>query len=96
MIELKKARYDEAIQHFNNGSKLAPHNIGLYYQLGDIYYYYKKDINQAIKYFTICLKLNPESTKFHKKLGRCFFALKMYSEARNSYKNAFEINPTDS
>ncbi|MEZ5473181.1 MAG: protein kinase [Marinicella sp.] len=82
--------YTKALEQFKRLTVISPNNHIGYRNVAGIYYL-KNDINNAIKYSKIAIKIKP-SDRAYSNLGTMLFSIKKYQEAIDNYVKATELN----
>ena len=86
-----KNMYKEAEDIIMQLLKYSENDI-LFYLLGEIYYI-KNDIDNAIKYYSYAIKINPQNAMYYFKLAIVFSLKGFFKEAEESYCKAIVIEP---
>ena len=63
------------------------------YKRFGIFYAFKKEYNEAIKYYREAIKLNPDDAMAHYDLGVLLYSLKQFDETEDEWRDAIKLNP---
>lgn len=81
----KLEKYEEGLRHINQLLNYDNQVGELYFYRG-VYYYHKKNFQDALTLFDIALKLDENLLEAHYYLGNIYEALKQFSEALTHYR----------
>jgi tetratricopeptide (TPR) repeat protein len=90
-FKIGKEYFDEALEV----RRKLNDDIGMsidYMRFG-IFYSFKKEYNEAIKYYREAIKLNPDDATTHYDLGVLLYSLKRFDEAEAEWRDAIKLNP---
>jgi tetratricopeptide (TPR) repeat protein len=88
----QKGKYAAAINHYNQGLKVNPHDADIYYKLGWVHHQlgaYQKAITQ----YTQSINIDINHDKAYHKRGLANYELGNYRVAIEDYNQAIRINP---
>lgn len=103
-LYLKKGEVDKSIEVIK---KAKENNKEVYWYnlvLGDLYYYEKKDLDNALKEYEELLNrkdvifssdVKSPARYFYKRLSRIFFEKKEYQKAKEFYKKFYDLKPSN-
>ncbi|MDD2752120.1 MAG: tetratricopeptide repeat protein [Candidatus Omnitrophica bacterium] len=97
-----KKKYMESMREYKKSIILARKDndrdtqADSYSWIGVIYSFEKKQPAEALPYLKQAIQLSPRNAVIAHNLGDCYFKLKQYKEASESFEAALEIDPTRS
>ena len=91
-LSFNTRQYDDAIKYANLLKKVAPAEKLAYY-IGKSYYE-KEDLGNAIKYFDIAAKEDPQNAEVPYTLARAYADMQNYKNAIGYFQKAIQLNPT--
>lgn len=86
-----RGRLDEAIAQYTTLIEIMPTNRSAHYNIGYIYFVYKEDYQQAMKYFGDAINADPNYFEAYYMRGVCNEKLKNIDAAAGDYKMALNI-----
>lgn len=90
---LKRKKYLESIQSFENSTSFDGFNIYAYKYLGDANRDFK-DYARAISDYTLAIGLNPSFSEAYFERAELFLRLKNFKKALEDYNKIIELNPS--
>ena len=87
-------KWNDAVAVYLEVLKIEPYNFFANYQLGNIYYYYLKDNEKALKHMQRVTKVYPFDYSANYQLALINISLGNIMEARKAIKLALEYNPS--
>jgi tetratricopeptide (TPR) repeat protein len=78
------------ISEFENRSLNEPVNAINYNEIGDDYFF-QKDYNKAVEYYTKAIKLEPDNAEYYFSRGVSYYELKKHEKAIDDYTKAIEL-----
>jgi len=93
-IYLQKGENKKALELYQKAIELDDTNPNYYFNLGVTYSIINK-IDQAIKYYDLCLKYDPEYSNALKYLGNCLKDQKKFASALKIYRKWQMIEPSN-
>lgn len=88
-----KNRVDDALNHYQEAVRLAPHHAEGYKLLGSVYFP-RGNYAKAAGYYAQAVQLNPLDVEGRFYLGTCWMKLAKYREAADQFRAAREVDPT--
>lgn len=88
----EKGDYQNAIEYYNQVTKLSPNYLSAYTNLGEVYYA-TQNYNEAIVYFSKALEKNKNYIKAYNNIGACYEAMGDYKKAIENYKLCLNYQP---
>ncbi len=79
--------------HFEKATLFSPQSTKYWYELGQVYAFDLKDIENGTKAFEECVKLDPKHSQAHYQLGTIAAAAHNYTTAIDHWIKAIDINP---
>ena len=91
VVQHRQGHYDDAIDSFNEAISLDSEDSGSYMGLGDVYFYGKKDYQEAINAYLKGLNLEPDNHVAAYNVGFAYNDIGEYSEALPWLEKALKL-----